>query len=305
MAGSGEFGVPTLERLADRLVMVVTGPERPAGRGRKPCATPVAAAAARHGLPLLCTDNINHPDSLAALAAAGPATLLVVDFGQLLGAAARRAAGGETLNIHPSLLPLYRGAAPIERALQDGARETGVTIIRLQARLDAGPIMLQERVPVGNEENAVSLHARLADRAAVLAETAMAKLAAGEAAFTPQDERAATFAPPLRKEEACLDWRKDARQLAAEVRAFAAWPRAYTRLPVPPGTRLVVTAARPEAIAVAAAPGTVIAADTPGILVACGRGALRLTRLQAAGRRAVSGAEFCRGCPSLTGQVLG
>lgn len=308
LASCGDFGVPTLEALAPGLVLVVSGPDRRSGRGLKNRPTPVAKAAAARKLPLLVTGDINHPDTLSAMAARAPDILVVADFGQILKPGARAVGRRAAINIHPSLLPRYRGAAPVERALLNRESVTGVTIISLVGRMDAGPILMQEKIAIMEDEDAPALRNRLALRGAALAVEALARIEAGSEVLTPQDESRATFAPMVRKEEGRLDWRKDAGRLAAEIRAFAGWPRSFTCLDGPDRRprRLIIIAARSDALPrpAAAGPGTVIEAGPSGILIACGRGALRVTRLQEAGRRPVGAAEFVSGHPFIAEQVL-
>jgi methionyl-tRNA formyltransferase len=205
------------------------------------------------------------------------------------------------LNIHASLLPRWRGAAPIQRALAAGDRQTGITIMRMEAGLDTGPMLSQEPIEIDAGETGGSLHDRLATLGARMIVAALDALEAGSAQFVAQDDSLATYAKKLSKEEALLDWSQPAAVLERQVRAFDPWPVAETRLD---GQQLRVWAAHAAAAAESGTPGTVLAGDARGITVAAGEGVLVLDRVQLPGKRPVTGADLARARP-LVGSVLG
>lgn len=309
--GTGPFAVPMLRALlaAPRhpVAAVVVRPPR-SGRGhRPPPPSPMRLAAAEAGLALLEPESINTPEARAALAALGPEILAVADYGQILRpetlAVARR--GG--VNLHGSLLPRYRGAAPVAWALYHGETETGVSVIHMTPELDAGPVLAQARTPIGPDETAGALEARLAELGGPLVVETLDALAAGTARPLPQDAGRATPARRLRKTDGELDWQRGARELALQVRAFEPWPRSATtwRRPGQPGVRLIV--ARAEALdePTDAPPGSVLRADAGGFVVATGAGRLQLLAVQPAGKRAMTAEEFLRGHGVRPGDRLG
>jgi methionyl-tRNA formyltransferase len=302
-AGTPEFAVPALQALLaspHRVVAVYTQPDRPAGRGRQLAASPVKKCASAAGIPIEQPVNFKEPVTRERLAGYRPDLMVVVAYGLILPQAVLGIPPQGCLNIHASLLPRWRGAAPIQRAILAGDIETGVTIMRMEAGLDTGPVLLERRISIGPRETSASLHDRLAQLGAELLPRAIAGLVSGELQPRPQSESGVTYAYKLQKEEARIDWRKSAVEIDRQVRAFNPWPVAECRLD---DEQLRIWEAEPTATATTAAPGTVIDADAAGIVVATGAGALRLLRVQAAGRKPVTGAEFARG-RALVGQVL-
>ncbi|MCX5642885.1 MAG: methionyl-tRNA formyltransferase, partial [Candidatus Omnitrophica bacterium] len=236
--GSGELGLPALKKLAPEVCCVVTAPDKPAGRGLKTLSTPIKTLALSLNLPVIETADINRPEIIAKLQSNRPAIILVADFGQMLKEAVLKIPEKGIFNIHPSLLPKYRGAAPVERAILNREQETGVTIIAVTQQMDAGPILAQKKVTIKPEEDTPALSQRLAEIGAGLASDSLKKVENGTAALTPQAENEATYAAKITKEEGLVDWSKDAAEIAARVRAFIGWPRAYTYLPLtPPSTQ--------------------------------------------------------------------
>lgn len=304
-AGTPDFAVPALEAIAGsrhRVLAVYTQPDRPAGRGLKLSASPVKRLAVQLGLPVLQPTTLRDPEAAGTLAALRPDVLVVVAYGLILPQAILDVPRLGCLNIHASLLPRWRGAAPIQRAILAGDAETGVTIMGMEAGLDTGPMLLREAEPIGPEESAGRLHDRLALQGARLIVAALDQLERGDARFTPQPVEGVTYAAKLDKSEAILDWALPAPDLARRVRAFDPWPVAETTLD---GRQLRVWAARPlEAAAADAPPGTVLRAGEAGIEVACGQGLLNLDRVQLAGGKPLPAGEFVRG-RSLIGRVLG
>ena len=291
-AGTADFALPALETLARRhdVARVLTQPDRPAGRGRRARPSTVRGLAERLGLPVATPERLDAAavDDVAALA---PEALVVVAYGLLIPERLLQVPRHGGINVHPSLLPRWRGAAPVERAVEAGDEETGVAIMRMEAGLDTGPLYRVERTAIGAAETAGELSARLARRGAELLLEVLAALAEGRARCTPQAGEA-TYARRLAKAEARLDFSRPAAELARRVRAFNPRPGAWAECA---GERVRILRAEAVPTAAAAAPGTVTGADAEGIVVACGEGALRLLELQRPGRRAQGAAEQTRG----------
>lgn len=291
--GSPAFAVPSLRRLlADGhvLPLVVTQPDRPAGRGQKLRPPPVKVAAEQHGLRLLQPEKLSEPDVLPTLAAAQPDVIAVVAFGQFLPRAVRELPPLGCANVHASLLPKYRGAAPIPWALISGEAETGVTIMRIGEGMDAGPVLLQWAIPIAPEADAGMLHDRLADLGASALAEALRLLAGGAATWTPQDEARATRAPKIRDEDCRLTLHGDPAPFVNRVRGLAPAPGAYL---VWGGQRLKVL--RAERRSGSGAPGTILGIESHGLVCGTGMGALALLDVQPEGKRRMTGAEFARG----------
>jgi methionyl-tRNA formyltransferase len=295
--GSPDFAVPALRALAaagHEVAAVYCQPPRPAGRGHRVQPSPVHAAAEALGLPVrtparLRRDAAEH----AAFAALDLDAAVVAAYGLILPAPMLSAPRRGCLNIHASLLPRLRGAAPIQAAILAGDAESGVTIMQMDEGLDTGPMLLREAVPLGPRATAGWLHDELAALGARLILCALAE----NPAPTPQPEQGASYAPKLAREDGKLDWAQDAAVLDRRVRALNPWPGTFTTLD---GAALKVLAAEPETAA--GPPGTVL---DDALLVAAGVGALRLTRIQAPGRAALDTAAFLRGHPVPRGTVLG
>jgi methionyl-tRNA formyltransferase len=306
-AGTPKFAVPALEALArseHEVSAVFTKQDRAAGRGQKLQLSPVKERALELGLAVHQPATFKEPAAVDALAALRLDALIVVAYGLILPPAALAAPRLGCFNIHASLLPRWRGAAPIQRALLAGDAATGVTIMRMEAGLDTGPMLCAESVDIAATDTAGVLHERLAALGAELIARTVDALAEGPVPETPQPHEGVSYAQKINKSEALLDWREDAALLGRRVRAFNPTPVAETRLG---GAQLRVWEASPLPPAAAlrvAAPGTVLGAHDSGIDVACGRGTLRLTRLQLAGRKPMPAHEFLKGQP-LAGARLG
>lgn len=294
-AGTPSFSVPALETLARSqhvIRAVFTKPDRPAGRGRHTQVSPVKERALQLGLPVLEPATFKSPEALSALSALDLDALVVVAYGLILPPAALAAPRIGCFNIHASLLPRWRGAAPIQRALLAGDRVTGVTIMRMAAGLDAGPMLAARAVDIEEGDTGGVLHDRLALLGAELLRETLDALARGPVPETPQPEAGVTYAHKISKAEAEIDWRADAPQVLRKIRAFNPAPVAQTRWGEQQ-LRLWDAQLAPASIPCeGAAPGTVIAAAPSGIDVACGHGVLRITRLQLAGRKPMSAAEL-------------
>ncbi|HUG52824.1 MAG TPA: methionyl-tRNA formyltransferase [Vicinamibacteria bacterium] len=295
--GSGAFAVPSLAALLDAghdVAALVTQPDREKGRGRALAAPPTKTLAQARGVPVLQPPRIKEAGVVEALRALRPEVQVVVAYGQILPRAVIDIPPLGTVNVHSSLLPRYRGAAPIHWAIVDGARETGVTTMLIDEGLDTGPLLMARSAAIGEEETTPELEARLAALgAAVLLET-LEGLARGTLEPRPQDHSRATVARRLEKDDARMDWTRPAEEIARRVRGLQPWPGTATRLA---GRELKVLRARPEPAPPAGTPpGTVIAADGDGIVVAAGGGTrLRLLEVQPESRRAMSAAAFAAG----------
>jgi methionyl-tRNA formyltransferase len=294
-AGTPEFAVPALDALrrAHRICAVFTQPDRPAGRGMPLHASPVKALALEHGLCVLQPPSFKAPEAVAILENLQLDALIVVAYGMLLPPAALRLPKLGCINIHASLLPRWRGAAPIQRAILAGDATTGVTIMRMDKGLDTGPMLASRVLEILPDDSAKSMHERLARLGADLIVETLAELQAGSLHELPQPSSGVTYAAKITKAEALIDWREDAVQVWRRIRAFNPWPIAETRLN---GAQLRLWEAQIQADAAPGTlPGTVLAATHDGIDVACGSGVLRILRLQLAGRKALSAREFIQG----------
>jgi methionyl-tRNA formyltransferase len=289
--------VPSLERLRSgphEVVAVVSQPDRPRGRGRRPSASPVAARALAVGLPLLRPEKVGDPACVGTLRAHAPDLGVVVAFGQFLPRAVRELPRrGFLVNAHASLLPRHRGAAPIARAILAGDAETGISVMRVEREMDAGPVALVRRLAIGPEETTGELEERLGSLAADALAEAIDEIAAGRAVWTEQDAAAATLAPKLSRDEARLDFSASAEALARRIRALAPKPGAVAVLA---GEPLRLLGARAEPGPVPDRPGTVRFSDG-ALRIATAAGWLVPTRLQRAGGRVLEIGEFLRGHP--------
>ena len=297
---TASFAVPSLEALArsrHALVQVYTQPARPAGRGLRARPAPVELAARRLGLPISSPASLRDPEVQAELGALGADLAVVAAYGLILPRPILEAPRLGAINLHASLLPRWRGAAPIQRALLAGDAETGITIFQIEPALDSGPILAMERVPITADSTAQSLHDDLAGLAARMVGPVIDELAAGRARPAPQPEQGITYAAKIDKAEGRLDWTRRADQLERQLRALNPWPGCWTEFQ---GQRLGVLAA--EAVPGRGQPGEVLDAQ---LRVACGEGALRLTRLQRPGGRPMAAAAFLRGYALPAGSRLG
>jgi methionyl-tRNA formyltransferase len=303
-AGTPEFSVPALEALIaskHRIAAVYTQPDRPAGRGRHVSMSAVKQAALRHGLPVEQPTTLRDPAVRERLAAWSADLMVVVAYGLLLPGAVLGAPRLGCINIHASLLPRWRGAAPIQRAILAGDHATGVTIMQMDVGLDTGPMLLTKETAIHDWETAASLHDRLSQLGAHALIEALEGVETGALSAHAQPAEGVTHAPKIRKEEALIDWSRTAIELDRQVRAFNPRPVAETRWQ---GQQLRVWEATPLNATPDAAPGAVIASSDDGVDVATGAGVLRLTRLQLPGRKPLSAAEFIH-AHRLDGAVLG
>lgn len=310
MMGTGPFAAPTFRALfATRHVVaaLVTQPLR-AGRSRHTPEIPeIRRIAAQHGVPILDPVSVDTAESQAALARLSPDLFIVADYGQILAPATLAVARLGGINLHGSLLPEYRGAAPINWAIYHGRTETGVTVIHMTPRVDAGPTIAQATTAINPEETAVELETRLAQLGAPLVCAAIDQLAAGTATSLPQDARRATPARRLRKDDGALDWSRSAADVKNQVRAFQPWPKSFTfwHPAGGPPLRLILEAVEVRDEPCDARPGTVLAAEGDHLVVATGKGRLAIRELQPAGKRRMTAAEFLRGHHVSAGDRLG
>ena len=302
--GTPAFAVPALDALlasTHAVVAVVSQPDRPRGRGQRPSDAPIKARALASGLPLLQPATLKDAGFLSALSGFDADIGGVAAYGKILSDAVLATPRLGMVNVHASLLPQYRGAAPVHRAVIAGARETGVTIIRLVAALDAGPMLASLSRPIGDEETSQDVERDLASLGAALLVSTLDRLAAGHVTETAQDAAAATYAPRLTKEDGSIDWSRSARDIHNLVRGLHPWPRAYTSLD---GDRLIVHRSSPfvyQNDQSQLPSGAVALARGDQLHVATGAGALGILEIQPEGRRVMSVREFLAGHPLKVG----
>jgi methionyl-tRNA formyltransferase len=291
-AGTPEFAVPSLRVAASRneVVAVYTQPDRPAGRGRGVQPSPVKREALLRGIPVLQPESLKSQLSRDALHALKPDLLVVVAYGLILPSNILAIPTHGCWNVHASLLPRWRGAAPIQRAIEAGDAETGVCLMQMEKGLDTGPVLLSQRIAIGAGETGGQLHDRLAELGAQTLADGLGLLRAGMRPVPqPQSDVGVTYAHKLDKAEARLDWSQPAEVLARKVRAFNPWPVAEAELG---GERVRVHAATALPLTHRAAPGSLLLASREGIDIACGEGALRIRVLQREGGKAITAADW-------------
>lgn len=304
-AGTPEFALPALEALlkSHTVAGVLTQPDRPAGRGRRLRASPVKALAEAHQLPLLQPATLREEAARAALAAWDPEVLVVVAYGLILPPAVLALPRHGCLNIHASLLPRWRGAAPVQRAILAGDAVTGVTIMRMDAGLDTGPLLLKREIAIGAHDTSGSLLSALAALGARVLLTALEGLSAGTLAAQPQPEEGVTYAAKVDKSEAVIDWSRDAAGIERQIRAFDPWPIAETTLD---GERLRIHSAEnmPLKVPKTSENGSIVSVRDGIMLVQCGQGLLGILKVQKPGGRVLGMSEFAHN-QSLVGRRLG
>jgi methionyl-tRNA formyltransferase len=291
-AGTPDFSVPTLQSLLDGphdIIAVYSQPDRPAGRGRKTTASPVKQLAVQHDVPVCQPDSFKTAAAQQALAALQPDLMVVIAYGLILPPGVLAIPRLGCVNVHASLLPRWRGAAPIQRAILAGDTETGVCLMQMDAGLDTGGILACIACPIATDDTGSRLHDKLAQLGAQLLSENLAALERGELEPRQQDEALSCYAGKLKKSEARIDWNMPAAGIMRRIRAFNAWPVAETRYAE---RQLRIWDARVAPGDTDALPGTVLSADKTGIEVACGAGRLRLLELQLPGARAVTAGEF-------------
>ncbi|MEW6719913.1 MAG: methionyl-tRNA formyltransferase [Thermodesulfobacteriota bacterium] len=294
--GTPAFAVPSLAALAARenVTLVLCNPDRPAGRGRIVAPPPVKEEAARLGVPVFQPEKARHPEAVARIAAESPDLIVVVAYGHILPKSILDLPRTICVNVHASLLPKYRGAAPINWAVARGETETGITIMRMDEGMDTGPILHVRKMPIGDVDTAESMYGKLSVLGAEALVEALGRMREGTLAETPQDNALATYAPMLKKEHGRIDWSRSAREIRDLVRGMTPWPSAAA---AHGGTAVKVL---PPVLAQddppgAGIPGEVIAVGRDGISVACGEGSLRLTTLQPEGGKPMAAWAYAQG----------
>lgn len=303
--GTPEFAVPALEALIREgypIIAAVTQPDRPRGRGRKSEATPVKKSAEERGIPVLQPERVRDEAFLKTFRDMNPDLVVLVAFGQILPMEIIEYPGMGCLNIHPSLLPRYRGAAPINWAIIRGEEKTGVTIIRMDVGVDSGDILLQKETPIGPEETCDDLHDRLAGQGARLLLEAIKGLMAGTPKRVPQDHAQATYAPRLKKEDGRIHWDADVKDIVNLIRGLSSSPGAYTMLG---DQQMKVFSASGRKTPISETPGTIGREMDEGLPVAARDGFVCLKEVQLEGRKRMRIHDFLRGCRVSAGESLG
>jgi methionyl-tRNA formyltransferase len=300
-AGTPAFAASALQALigaGHEIALALTRPDRPAGRGLRLAASEVKQVAEQARLPLLQPQTLKDAQLQSRLHAAGAQAMVVAAYGLILPRAVLELFPAGCINIHASLLPRWRGAAPIQRAILAGDSETGISIMRMEEGLDSGPVYLMRPIPIAAEDTAGTVHDKLAALGARCIVEAFPAIADGTLEGVPQSEAGATYAHKIAKDEALIDWRREAVEVDRQVRAFNPFPGAYSTLHGGPLKiwRATVVPGSP------APPGTILRADAQGIVVSCGNGALRATELQRAGGKRLAATAFLRGLPLAAGE---
>ena len=303
--GTPDFAVPSLQALVEAgyaIGCVVTQPDRPKGRKRILTPPPVKVAAQQLGLPVWQPEKIRRSGEVKKLQSLKPDLIVTAAFGQILPKAILETPSKGCINVHASLLPKYRGGAPIHRAIMDGERETGVTIMYMVEALDAGDILTQCTVPIQEDDTVGTLHDRLSEAGADLLRNSLPSILSGKVTPKPQDERRVTYAPNIKREDEHIDWSRSAEAIHNQVRGLNPWPVAYTSWQGKPfkiwRTEVVHSQATEP-------PGTVIHVGKEDIVVATGKEALRLLEVQPAGEKRMDTAQFLRGSVIRPGIRLG
>jgi len=303
--GTPEFAVPSLQALLagpDQVVAVVTQPDRPCGRGRKLTEPPVKTLALAAGIPVLQPASVRTPEFLAELKSHQPDLIAVTAYGRILPGPLLNLPPLGTLNVHGSLLPRYRGAAPIQWSILNGDKTTGITIMQMDEGLDTGAMLLVESLAISPDDTAATLATRMSELGGKLLCQALAKLHQGTLVATPQNDADATLAPPLTKERGLIDWTMPAEVLSCRVRCLDPWPTAFTFLK---GQRLRLFAPTVVAGESLETPGTILRADLRGLLVATGQDHLLFKEIQLDSGKRMPISAFLRGRELATGTILG
>ena len=302
--GTPDFALQTLQGLIDAgcdLVGVYTQPDRPKGRGKQLAAPPVKELAQQHDIPVYQPGKLRQPEAVAELEALAPDLIVVVAYGQILPKSVLEIPRHGCINVHASLLPKYRGAAPINKAIIDGETETGITTMYMDVGLDTGDMLIKKTLSIGTEETAGELHDRLASLGRETMEETLQKLCAGTLQREVQDDDQSTYASMMKKEDGRIDWNHSAADIHNQIRGLDPWPGAYTSLN---DERLKLAGTSPETTD-GGKPGSIVSADKTGVRIACASGTLLVKELQLAGRKQLAAADFLRGCPLEPGTILG
>lgn len=301
--GTGEIGVPTLRTLLQsqkhELIGAVTQPDKPVGRAQRIEPPAIKKELAQMGLPILQPKRLRDPEAVELIRALGPDLIVVMAYGQILPKSVLEIPRVACLNLHASLLPRHRGAAPIQAAIVAGEAETGITVMYMDEGLDTGDILLQEKLALAPNETGGSLHDRLADLAPEAILRALDLLVEGKAPRQPQDAARATYASKLTREDGKIDWKKPAETIERKIRGFDPWPGTFTQLADSSNPARILKIFRASvADQDLGAPGTVVQPNDSEVFIATGRGALRLDEVQLEGKRRLKAADFLRGFSS-------
>jgi len=300
--GTPEFACPTLRTLIERgehLAAVVTQPDRPKGRGQRLMPPPVKKLALQHGIPVLQPAKVRDPAFIETVLAFKPDVIVVVAFGQILPKVLLEIPPRGCINVHASLLPRYRGAAPLNWCIINGEQETGVTTMMMDPGLDTGPMLLARTTPIDGNEDIISLHDRMSVMGAELLSETLDGLKAGSISPRQQDDTQTCYAPMLKKEDGLINWYRDARSIHNQVRGLAVWPGAYTFL----GGQLLKVF-RTRIGDGTGLPGSVLRAERGMFEVACLNGSIFIEEMQLAGKKRLDAASFLAGCPVAAGTLL-
>ena len=302
--GTPDFAVPSLQALHEsrhEIVMVVTQPDRPRGRGRKIKPSPVKESAVRYGYALSQPESVKSNTFRDVVAGVKPDLLVVVAFGRILPGHLLELPPLRAINVHASLLPRYRGPAPIQWAIINGEKETGVTTMMMDEGLDTGDILLQQPIPISPEDTSLTLHDKLAREGACLLLETLEKLATGKLVPTAQDSSYASYVPMLQKKDGRINWKRSAKDISNFIRGINPWPGAFTFCG---DTRLKIYRSKSLEKETHEAPGTVLMSFPDEILVATGKGTLLIEELQGASGKCLATKEYLCGCSIETGTVL-
>lgn len=301
--GTPEFACPTLRTLIERgeqVVAVVTQPDRPKGRGQQTLPPPVKVVAEEHGIPVLQPVKVRLPESIEEIRALEPDLIVVIAFGQILPKALLDIPKYGCINVHASLLPRYRGAAPLNWCIINGETETGVTTMMMDVGLDTGDMLLKRSTPIGADEDTQSLHDRMSLLGAELLAETLDRLARGELVPEKQDDALTCYAPIMKKEDGLIDWSRDAQAIKNQVRGMTPWPGAYSFL-----DEKLLKVFRVQTASGSGAPGEILSLGRDGIEVACGTGSLVIEELQLEGKKRLPAGDFLAGYKLQPGGLLG
>uniref|UniRef100_C6E0A7 Methionyl-tRNA formyltransferase n=1 Tax=Geobacter sp. (strain M21) TaxID=443144 RepID=C6E0A7_GEOSM len=301
--GTPEFACPTLRTLIERgekVVAVVTQPDRPKGRGQQTLPPPVKVVAEEHGIPVLQPVKVRLPESIEEIRGLNPDLIVVIAFGQILPKALLDIPRYGCINVHASLLPRYRGAAPLNWCIINGETETGVTTMMMDVGLDTGDMLLKRSTPIGADEDTQSLHDRMSQLGAELLAETLDRLARGELVPEKQDDALTCYAPMMKKEDGVIDWSRDAQAIKNQVRGMTPWPGAYSFL-----DDKLLKVFRVQTASGSGAPGEILSLGRDGIEVACGTGSLVISELQLEGKKRLPAGDFLAGYKLQTGGLLG
>ncbi|WP_224961411.1 methionyl-tRNA formyltransferase [Geomonas subterranea] len=301
--GTPEFACPTLRTLIERgenVVAVVTQPDRPKGRGQQTLPPPVKVVAQEHGIPVLQPVKVRLPESMEEIRALQPDLIVVVAFGQILPKALLEIPKHGCINVHASLLPRYRGAAPLNWCIINGEAETGVTTMMMDVGLDTGDMLLKSATPIDPDEDTQSLHDRMSQLGAELLAQTLDRLVAGELTPEKQDDSLTCYAPMMKKEDGLIDWTRSAQDIKNQVRGMTPWPGAFSFL-----DDKLLKVYKVQTAAGTGNPGEVVAAGRDGIEVACGEGSLLIRELQLEGKKRMAAGDFLAGYKVPAGSLLG